>query len=559
MMRKTYITSLFGMLPVLFLSLVSCTNPILKWIGTSSSGDLPVITDNSRNSRRIIGFVFEELEAWGMKIDPLISAVPRPDGSFDILVIVPPDTNLTALSPRITHTGVFISGDGVAGEARTINASAQNFTSPKTYIVKAENGSTRKYIVTVILGFDGDPNAGASTSEKEITSFYFTNPIAVGEIDQSKNHITVVVPPGTDLHGLAPTVYYKGKSLSPVSGAPDDFTTPRRYTVTAGDNSARNYDVQVTVKSSSAKEIIDVVFNEVTVSKTIIGSLPGPDGKIPIDVMVTGHPDLTGLKPVISHTGVSISPASGSVQNFDSPVSYQVSAEDGSTKDYAITVYFADGGKIITGFSFDSTPGGPIVGQIYQAAHTIEVVIPHSASSLTTPTITYFGTSISYSGTSMAPQTLNPGTENPYTDSGRTFTPSTSDPRGVPIYPVYTVTATDGTTQDYVVIASKADENLDISVSFQQVSDAFDLLSYAFNPDSSYVTVSINATNAATQGFANSYKWYLNGQEYPAVNTETTLVIQTKDLYAGQHEVVLETVKGTQDRYTSKLYFVVNK
>jgi hypothetical protein len=523
-----------------------------------------VITDDG-SSREITGFVFEELEARGLKIEPLISGVPRPDGSLDILVVVPPDTNLAALTPRITHTGVSISGDGfpplgepTAETVTTLTVSApQDFTSPKTYTVRAENGSVNKYIVTVIPGFTGNPGATTDNGEKEITGFYFTSPLAVGDIDQVRNHITVTVPPGTNPSTLIPMVYYRGKSLSPVSGAPNDFTSPRRYTVTAGDNSVRNYDVQVIAKPSSTKEIVGLSFSGVTATKTVIGSVPGPDGKIPIDVVVKGRPNLGGLSPVINHTGKSISPGSGSLQNFNSPVSYRVSAEDGTFKDYAVTVYFADSGKIITGFSFDSAPGGPIVGQIYQAAHTIEVIVPHGAwSSIDSqsPTITYFGASIAYSGPSAK---TAPVTVNPFPDSPHTFTAATHDN---PI--TYTVTATDGSTQDYAVIVSAADENLHVNVNFVAISDATGLLSYVFNKDSGLVTVSIDTAAATAGGFSSPYKWYLEGKDYPAVNTETTLVIQTRDLDPGhQYELVLETVKGGPSglHYTSKLYFVITR
>jgi hypothetical protein len=646
MMRKTYITRLFVLLPALLLSLVSCTNPILKWIETppddlkvithfslgverenvkigavpDGTGRFPilvilpasqamdnltpsidfigmtldppsgaprnfnfsqiyrvtahnntfrdypvtVITDDG-SSREIIDFVFEELEARGIKIKPLISGVPRPDGSLDILVVVPPNTNLSSLTPRITHIGVSITGDGfpALGVSTTTTVTtltvpaAQDFTSPdpKTYTVRAENGSTNRYIVTVIPGFTGNSGAATDNSEKEITGFYFTSPVAVGNIDQVKNHITVTVPPGTDLRTLIPMVYYKGKSLNPVSGAPNDFTTPRRYTVIAGDNSVRNYDVQVIPKLSTTKEIVGLSFSGVTVSKTVIGSIPGADGKVPIDVVVKGRPNLTGLSPVINHTGKSISPASGSAQNFSSPVSYRVTAEDGSTKDYAVTVYFAESGKIITGFSFDSAPGGPIVGQIYQAGHTIEVVVPHGAwSSIDSlrPTITYFGASIAYSGPSSR---TSPVTANPFLDS----TPhsfSAADHNN-PI--TYTVTATDGSTQDYAVMVSAADENLHVSVTSGVISDATGLLSYVFNPDTGLVTVNIDTAAATASGFSSPYNWYLDGEEWPAVkHIEETLVIQTKDLYAGQHEIVLETVKAPL-HYTSKLYFWINK
>ena len=48
--------------------------------------------------------------------------------------------------------------------------------------------------------------------------------------------------------------------------------------------------------------------------------------------------DLTALVPTITHSGVSISPNSGVAQNFTNPVTYTVTAADGSTKEYVVTV-----------------------------------------------------------------------------------------------------------------------------------------------------------------------------------------------------------------------------
>ena len=47
---------------------------------------------------------------------------------------------------------------------------------------------------------------------------------------------------------------------------------------------------------------------------------------------------ITALKPVVVHTGISVNPASGTARNFSAPVTYTVTAEDGSTKNYLAVV-----------------------------------------------------------------------------------------------------------------------------------------------------------------------------------------------------------------------------
>ena len=51
---------------------------------------------------------------------------------------------------------------------------------------------------------------------------------------------------------------------------------------------------------------------------------------------------VTALTPVITHNGASISPESGTAQNFSSPVTYTVTATDGTTEQYTVSVTVLD-------------------------------------------------------------------------------------------------------------------------------------------------------------------------------------------------------------------------
>ncbi len=69
-----------------------------------------------------------------------------------------------------------------------------------------------------------------------------------GIVDETAHTISVVVPFGTDLHALAPVVIVSPfATSSPASGAPQDFTNPVVYTVTAEDGSTQDYAITVTV------------------------------------------------------------------------------------------------------------------------------------------------------------------------------------------------------------------------------------------------------------------------------------------------------------------------
>jgi hypothetical protein len=549
MMKEAYIARRYVILPVFLVFLVSCTNPVLKWIG-----DFPI--DTKDIIRFSLGVPGENVQ---------IGSSPDENGKIPIVVTVPPATDLTkSLAPTIFHNGASVSGPGFTtlGGPRTVRADTgipfEESSNPiqRTYTVRAENGSTAEYVVTVLHGQNPDPVA-FDDSEKIITGFYFTNPLAVGAIDQDKHEIAVTVPSGTNIRALVPIVYYRGVSLSPASGLVQDFRGLQGYTVTAGDGTSLQYTVRVTVKLSSAKDIVGFSFNGVWVSKTVIGAVPGPDGKTPISVMVAGLPDFAALVPQINHTGQSIDLAPGSLEDFTGPVSYRVTAEDGSTKDYTVTVYFAESGKVITGFSFDDplSKGKQILGQINQAAHTIEVLIPpevwSSVNSLA-PTISYFGASISYSGTSVS-RVSSPGFQlaNPFTDSPRTFTEAGPDD---PI--IYTVKATDGSTQDYALIIVKEEASASNSfVEFKPISDLAGLMDYNFNRATGLVT--ITSVSVYTP-----YEWYFDGVSQGS-GVKNSLVINTGELIGGrQYEVILVVTDinvTPHKHYTNKLSFTVNK
>ena len=143
------------------------------------------------------------------------------------------------------------------------------------------------------------------------------------------NTISLTVPFGTDRTKLTPTITtWYNKPVSPKSGVAQDFTLPVHYTVTATDGSTKIYTVTVTEAPYAAKEIT---------AFTIL-DIDGTVGANTISLTVPFGSGLTSLTPTITITGASVSPASGVAQDFTSPVVYTVTAADGSTKTYTVTV-----------------------------------------------------------------------------------------------------------------------------------------------------------------------------------------------------------------------------
>jgi hypothetical protein len=122
--------------------------------------------------------------------------------------------------------------------------------------------------------------------------------------------------------------------------APNNTAT---VVVTAENGRTQTYIVRFTVAENSAKAITDFRFEEF--DPDVVGVINEGANPKTITVTVPYGTDVTALVPTIEHTGVSIFPESGIAQNFtDSltdPVTYTVTAADGSTATYEVTVYIA--------------------------------------------------------------------------------------------------------------------------------------------------------------------------------------------------------------------------
>ncbi len=168
---------------------------------------------------------------------------PPVDGVVDetrktISVTVHFGTNVRSLMPSIT----------ISEKAKVSPASAESmdFIIPVDYTVTAEDGSAQVYRVEVkvapevILG-----------KESKIVAFKFAGltPAVVATVDEGSRSIYALVPFGTDITKLVPTITISGDaSISPKSNVETDFSRGITYTVTAMDGKTKTkYDVSVEV------------------------------------------------------------------------------------------------------------------------------------------------------------------------------------------------------------------------------------------------------------------------------------------------------------------------
>jgi hypothetical protein len=257
------------------------------------------------------------------------------EASRAISVTVPNGTIVTSLVPTIA-----VSPGASVSPATGV---AQDFTNSVTYTVTSASGATRIYTATVAI-------AGLTT--KAITAFSFASPAATGTIDETNHAIAISVPFGTNVTALIPTIAHSGSSISPASGAAQNFTLPVTYTVTAANSSTQEYIVTVTVlPGSAAKDISAFSINgrAGTIAGTSI-SLALPLGTNPRDLAA----DFSASPGTTVRVG-SVTQASGVTANdFSGAVTYAVTAENGSVQNYAVTVTVSG----FTGQAWTSIDGG---------------------------------------------------------------------------------------------------------------------------------------------------------------------------------------------------------
>ena len=193
-----------------------------------------------------------------------------------------------------------------------------------------------------VTGCKKKKDAPVLSSQKQITSFILKAANNAGAIskdiyaDIGRDSIILPLPEGTNLTHLIPHIGFAGVALNPESEIEQDFSHPVVYTVTAKDGSTKKY-VVVVQPLSSEKRITAFVFkatDNVGLSEDITGIISHDT----IVVRVPAEGNYTQLTPTITYKGAKLNPASNSPQNFTNTVTYQVTAEDGSSINYKVFI-----------------------------------------------------------------------------------------------------------------------------------------------------------------------------------------------------------------------------
>lgn len=234
-----------------------------------------------------------------------------------IFLNLPEGTDLSAITPVVVHTGTAVTLEGSALDGSTSFDFTNSETSPLTLTVTNSNFDLRtEYKVTV---------TARKSSENYITAY------KLGEAEGVINgdSIAITIPYTMDLATIEPEIAISEfASLTAPAALQEGKNT---YTVTAEDGKVRTYTVTITRTAvARGRQILSFTYGAAAgvidqVNGTITMELPAGTG--------------TTFAPTIQVSDfATVTPASGETQDFSKPVIYKVTAQNGSTNTYTVTV-----------------------------------------------------------------------------------------------------------------------------------------------------------------------------------------------------------------------------
>ena len=233
---------------------------------------------------------------------------------------LPVGTTLNALSPTVDYAG--------EGFYYTVNGQRSDQTEKidfsqkiKLIVYSTKYGTEATYDVSV---------TAEKSAENDILSYKIGD--AVGTI--SGNSVSITIPYATDLTTTEPDITVS--EFAEVTQKPAGLQVgENHYTVTAGNGAEKDYIVTITrTPVATGRQIksfryggYEATINEGTAEITM--TLP------------------KGISPVFAPTieiseFATVSPVSGEVQDFSSPVKYKVTAQNKTSKTYTVKVTMSD-------------------------------------------------------------------------------------------------------------------------------------------------------------------------------------------------------------------------
>ncbi|MCP4135867.1 MAG: hypothetical protein GY754_33170 [bacterium] len=204
------------------------------------------------------------------------------------------------------------------------------------------------FFFTIISCFNNNLlSDGGKSSDNDIISFTLPSGALSTGIDPANHTVHLTVSADPDLSALTPGIIISDHaSITPASNETINFSSgPVIYTITAENGRTQVWQVSITKVLNSSKEIQSFLLPAAG-NDVLDYDWPGSidESNHNITVQVPHNTTASALKAQFVSTGNSVTAAgvpqtSGSTEvNFSSPVTYRVTASDGSYQDYTVTV-----------------------------------------------------------------------------------------------------------------------------------------------------------------------------------------------------------------------------
>jgi hypothetical protein len=175
-------------------------------------------------------------------------------------------------------------------------------------------------------------------SENKIISFKLTSvkgQIYIGQIDHSTKSISLNTNGLEFETSLTPTIEISSNaSIDPQSNIPKDFNTDIKYTVTAQNGDKATYTIVTNnTPFSDEKKILSFKFN---IDNEIFNATIDENN---LSINLTTYKDVSNISPEITFSNYATISLNPSIkQDFNFPVDYTVTAQNGTTTVYKVKV-----------------------------------------------------------------------------------------------------------------------------------------------------------------------------------------------------------------------------
>ncbi len=183
--------------------------------------------------------------------------------------------------------------------------------------------------------------------QTDFLSFSLTQQTGSATINTIDHTINIEIVNGTSLESLIPTFSLSAGATASIGGVSQtsgvsvvDFTSPVTYSVVAQNGiNTQNWIVTVTISTTQSSEAEILTFSIPEQANTPIISTTNAT----VQITVFPGTNVTALVPTITISyGATINPVSGVAQDFTNPVVYTVTAQNGTIKEWTVTVSFQE-------------------------------------------------------------------------------------------------------------------------------------------------------------------------------------------------------------------------